>query len=420
MIKLLLILLFFVSSMTVTAQETKTDDGKKPTPVKHYSQSKIRKMIDEARGYVKTGKNLDKAEKLMTTLLQDSTTHNNVRIYATLAEIAQKDYDIENEKLYLNQKSDTATVFRKMSKLFKVRESLDSAEQRFVKMNNVKEKFRERNAAIMDKYRPNLYYGGLFFLRKSDYNTAYDFFRQYIECDRQPLFSGYDYIEKDSLMSSAAYWTIYCGYQLKDADKTLKYRELGLSQKERLPFALHHLAETYLMRKDTTNYVKTLKEGFSKFPSHTYFFPRIVEYYDRVGMIDTAMVITDEALKVDPDNVYYKYAKSSLLVKQGDYIKAASLASEVIEQDSDIVPEAWYVAGIAYFNHALEIDHSNRPSREVRKRVNSYYEKSRPYMEHYRSLAPERKEQWGPVLYNIYLNLNMGAQFEEMERIMKE
>ena len=114
-----------------------------------------------------TGKNLDKAEKLMTTLLQDSTTHNNVRIYATLAEIAQKDYDIENEKLYLNQKSDTATVFRKMSKLFKVRESLDSAEQRFVKMNNVKEKFRERNAAIMDKYRPNLYYGGLFFLRKS-------------------------------------------------------------------------------------------------------------------------------------------------------------------------------------------------------------------------------------------------------------
>ena len=38
-------------------------------------------------------------------------------------------------------------------------------------------------------------------------------------------------------------------------------------------------------------------------------------------------------------------------------------------------------------------------------------------MEKFRQLAPEQKSKWVPVLYTIYLNLNMGQQFGEIDRI---
>lgn len=41
-------------------------------------------------------------------------------------------------------------------------------------------------------------------------------------------------------------------------------------------------------------------------------------------------------------------------------------------------------------------------------------------MEAYRKLAPDEKQKWAPALYRIYLNLNMGKQFEEIDKIMRK
>ena len=48
------------------------------------------------------------------------------------------------------------------------------------------------------------------------------------------------------------------------------------------------------------------------------------------------------------------------------------------------------------------------------------YQKALPYIEQYRQLLPNEKAKWGPVLYRIYLNLNMGKQFDEIDRLLKE
>lgn len=45
---------------------------------------------------------------------------------------------------------------------------------------------------------------------------------------------------------------------------------------------------------------------------------------------------------------------------------------------------------------------------------------ARPYMEAYRKLAPDEKRKWAPALYRIYLNLNMGKQFEEIDKVMRK
>ena len=54
-----------------------------------------------------------------------------------------------------------------------------------------------------------------------------------------------------------------------------------------------------------------------------------------------------------------------------------------------------------------------------KKMLRTYYQKARTYMEYYRQLMPDEKWKWAPVLYRIYLNLNLGKQFDEIDRILK-
>ena len=43
-----------------------------------------------------------------------------------------------------------------------------------------------------------------------------------------------------------------------------------------------------------------------------------------------------------------------------------------------------------------------------------------PYLQRYRALAPDRKKQWALPLYTIYLNLNMGNEFDEIDKVIRE
>ena len=40
-------------------------------------------------------------------------------------------------------------------------------------------------------------------------------------------------------------------------------------------------------------------------------------------------------------------------------------------------------------------------------------------MEKYRTLRPDKRDKWATALYNIELNLNLGREFEEIDRILR-
>ncbi|MBR0388557.1 MAG: hypothetical protein IJK37_00390, partial [Prevotella sp.] len=85
-----------------------------------------RKQIGEARTILKSGKNLEQAEKLMTDLLKDSANQQNVRIYDIWLQSVEKQYLAINEKMYIKQKVDTAAFFNLAKRMFVVAEKLDS------------------------------------------------------------------------------------------------------------------------------------------------------------------------------------------------------------------------------------------------------------------------------------------------------
>ena len=376
-----------------------------------------KKTMTQVKDYIKSGKNLDKAEKLMTDLLNDSSSRGNEKVWLLLFESKRKQYDQGNEKLYLKEKYDTTALFLVGKRMFDTLEGLDSLDRLPDARGKVKLKYRDRSAELLNIYRPNLFNGGVFFMKKHDFSCAYDFFDTYINSAVKPMFARYQYAERDKRLPEAAYWASYCGYKLEKPQLTLRHTYQALKDSVHLPYMLQYLAETYKLEKDTARYVQTLKDGFSKYPKFPFFFPRLIDYYSHIGAYDEAMKSCDEALQTDSANTLFRYAKSSLLLTMGRYKQSFAISKALIAEN-DTLADAYLNAGLALFDQAVELDKKTQSGSKKYNQILELYRKAMPYLEKYRAMAPDQKDKWALPLYTIYLNLNMGKQFDEIDKLI--
>lgn len=378
-----------------------------------------KKEIQTAKDQVKAGKNLDQAAASMKKLLADSANRTNRKIWTIYFDAVRKQYEQGNEKLYLKQKYDTAQLFNYTRQLFEVAFQYDSVETAPDKKGRRDFEFRKGHSDYLAHIRSNLYNGGIWFLNKKKYPDAYKFFDCYIECASQPMFKQYNYGEKDKHLPTAAYYAVYSGYKMKDPKATLHHSYEALKDTVHYNYMLQYLAETYMLEKDTARYVASLNEGFKRVPTFPYFFPRLVEYYVVRNQLDSAMTVVNEALTVVPDSDVYLAAKSNLLLEQGKLQECIEVSKKVIEVNQKL-SDPYYNAGICYFNLAVEQDKNSHNSRKVKEQVEANYKKALPYLVKYREMEPKEQGKWAFPLYTIYLNLNMGKEFDEIDKVMKQ
>lgn len=375
-----------------------------------------KKEIQQAEAIVKSGKNLDKAEQQMRRLLTDSVNRRNLKIWSTMTNAVRGQYLQGNERLYLRQKQDTAALFKLAHKMFRDYQAMDSIDALPDKKGRIRIKYRSSHAAFLQAYRPNLYNGGVFFLRRHSYQEAFTLLDAFLDCQRQPLFEN-QHFEQDPLNPTAAFWTVLCGYQLDNPSIALKYKDLALQDTARLENCLQYLAEIYKKQCDKQLYEQTLVDGFERYPNSSYFFPRLIDHLNSTNQRDRAMTIVDEALAANDSSELFIFAKSNMLLNQGDYDACIALCDTLIARN-DTLADAYYNAGVAYVNKAFLIE-KGRVGAKQRKQMRQLYQKALPYMERYRALAPQEKDKWAAALYNIYLKLNMGREFEEIDRILR-
>lgn len=378
-----------------------------------------KKDISTARQYVKAGNNLDKAEQMMTNLLKDSANRGNTKIWMTLFDAVKKQYDLGNEKLYLKQPYDTASLFIANRKMYTVLMGLDTIDAQSAKKGKGDFEYRKRSASILNTYRPNLYNGGIFFIHKGQYDKAYDCLDTYISMADHPMFSKYNYAENDKRIPEAAYWAVYCGYKMKNSKATLHHTYLALKDTAHYNLMLQYLAETYKMENDTVRYIKTLEEGFKLYPHFSFFFPRLIEFYSHNGNTRKALAICNDALALDTANTVYRFAKSTLLLNMGRYDECIDVCDQLIAEN-DSLADVYLNAGLAYYNQGVSIDKQSLKSKKQRSAMLDFYTKAMPYLQRYKVLAPDQKEKWLSPLYTIYLNLNMGREFDEINKLMME
>ena len=375
-----------------------------------------KKEISQAQTIVKSGKNLAQAEQQMRKLLKDSINQKNIKVWVILTEAVRGQYLAGNERMYLRQQQDTAALFKLALKMFGDYQSLDSVDALPDKKGRVHLKYRNSNSAFLNIYRPNLYNGGVYFLRKQNYKEAFSMIDAFLDCQRQPLFENYHY-ERDTLNRTAAFWTVLCGYQTGDHEMALKYKDLALQDTLHLESCFQYLAEIYKQQGDKPNYEWSLVKGFECNPSSSYFFPRLIDYYNTSNQTERAMTIVNDALQTNDSSELFLFAKSNLLLNQGDYDECIAICDTLIARN-DTLADAYYNAGVAYVNKAFLLE-KGKVDVKQRREIRQLYQKALPYMERYRALAPQEKDKWAAALYNIYLKLNMGKQFEEIDQMLR-
>jgi hypothetical protein len=374
-----------------------------------------KKEIAQARSYIKSGKNLDKAEQLMTDLLKKPENRQNEKIFLTAYQAVQAQYDELNQKLYLKQKYDTVSLFDNTRRMFLLLESFDSIDAKPNRKGVIKPKYRAKHSALLDSYRNNLYAGGNYFVRHGDYKKALTYYRLYFDCLRQPLFSDMKYSVKDKSVPSVAYWATYAGYKMKEPSATIEYAQIALTDSTNADKVLQYLTEAYQQSGDTVNYVKTLERGFCRYPLYPFFFARLIDYYNMNNRTDSVLSLTGRAMAINDTLTLFRFARSTAFLNAGLYDEAIAMADSIIA-GNDSLADAYFNVATAYIDKAAAL--GNATSRKKHAQIIALYRKALPYMERYRALAPDMKEKWSPALYLLYLNLNMGKQFDEIDRLI--
>lgn len=372
-----------------------------------------KKELSQARTILKSGKGVEQAEKLMTGLLKDSANRENKKIYLLWYESVLMQYQAVNEKLYMKQRQDTAQFFMLTKRLFEVAEALDSLDMQPDKKGRVAPEYRRENVRQLSVYRPNLFNAATYFVRKGQYQQAFDFSEAYIDCTRQPLFSELHLDSTDRRLPEAAYWATYSAYRQQDAVRTLRYRQLALRDTAKTQFTLQYIAEARHWLKDDSLYMETLREGFSRYPRNPYFFPRLMDYYTSRNDNQRALETVNRALAANDSSQLTLFAKATVLFNLGRLDESIAV-SKTLLQRNDSLPDPYYNIGICYMNKALELN-----ALRDKKALRRLYQQARQYMERYRELAPQEQRKWAPALYRIYLNLNMGRQFDEIDRLLR-
>ncbi len=374
-----------------------------------------KKEISQARTYIKSGKGFDKAEQLMQNLLKDSVHRKNEKIHLIYIESIRKQYESVNENMYLKKTVDTAAFFNIVRRLFLASERFDSLDAMPNEKGVVKTKYREKNSAYLNTIRRNLFNGGAYFIRKQKYADAYNMMDTYLNCSRQPLFSSYHYPEN----SEAAYWALFSGYKQSKPTLTLKYADVAKRDTSHLEYTLQYLCETYKSLNDTAAYVATLKEGIQRYLDYPYFFTYLVDYYNGKEQLDSALVVVEKGLAHDPERELYLFAKNNLLLNLGQYEECIKISDKLIAKN-EMLAEAYYNAGVSYINMAFMLEKEKINTRKQREAIIDKYRKAKPYIEKYRELSPDKKDRWAAALYNVYYNLNMGKEFEEIDKLLRK
>lgn len=366
-----------------------------------------KKEIQQARDNVKSGKNLEQVEKSMLKLLEDSANVYNPRIYRLLNASVQKQYVQLNEKMYLKQSVDSAAFFH----------TLNRAYNHAFRTDSIFPSERKQYANFLYTYLPNLYAGGIFLFQKGKYSEAYKLLDTYLECKHHPIFESHR--KEIHHIKAASFRALCCGYRINDYAKTVKHRKQALLFKPGNMVAMKYLAETY-QKSDSTysKYIELLDSGFVKYPCEEYFLTRLLNHHLANQRLEEGLEIADKAILQCPDNVLYRYAKSNILLSMERFEECVVSVDSTLAI-SDTISDSYYLGGIANVYLAERLESVAAKSKVDKEKMLAYYSAALPYLEKYREREPERIDKWGSPLYNIYLNLNKGKEFEEIHKLLR-
>lgn len=381
----------------------------------------------QQRENIKKSQKLEETAKELLDEAQNTNTDRDTRIecYRLAAECSKKLNAIENEKLYLGQKYDTARFFSTVLDMYQRIFLADSVSALPDGYGRSKPSNRKSNRSMLLPYRPYLQTAGKWYFAKKNYAEAYRFFDRYVQASKHPIFDKDKFFSTDTLIPSVAYLAVISAHEAKQAQGVIRYGELAKRAGLKSHLIHEFITQAWQQMGDEKRWEKSLWQGVTEYPSYTYFFTHLIDHLTETDQLAAGMAVADSLSKAQPDLAIAWYAKALILMRQHHDEDVISACDECIRRDSTFA-EAYYTKGLAALNLAV-IETEKAPTdltdpayAEGQQRIRSRYEQAKEPMEHFRTLKPDDKERWAAPLYRIYLHLNMGQEFEEMDKLLNK
>lgn len=384
-----------------------------------------------------------KAEKLINQALTNPETKDQAETWDVAGFIQRRRSEKEMENAYLRKPYDTLQVYNSALNMCRYYFKCDELAQIPNEKGKVKNKYRKPNSSTILAERGNLINGGIQYYNrylenenKEDGEKALSFFGTYVDIAGHPMFAEDATVKADTLLPQIAYYAAMVATRLEDYPGVLKYAPYAKDDKEVGKYAMEFVSLALKAQGETDKWVASLQEGVQKYPDHQFFFGNLIDYYSNNNKYDEAMKFADDMLAKDPNNSFYLYVKGYLYHNQYTVLKeekkddevAAALekAIEFYQKTTEVDPnyaEAYSNLGLVYclqaqdYSEKSTTDVNDPKYKEDQEVLKTFYEKARPCYEKARELQPDKKELWLNGLYRVYYNLEMGPEFEEIEKL---
>ena len=406
------ILFLFILLSLVNTGSYAADKQKAPKLVKLATLHKAANLA------IKNSNGQDNAKKNLLGALdrENLTSKDRANIYYTCALLDESLNSVQNTKAYLKQVCDTAALFSTLLNMYGNLYKCDSVDALPNTKGIVKQKYNSKTNSLRSKHLTNILNGGKYYLSKNNYAMAYNFFDSYHTYTRP----------SDANLPKVAYWATFSSYKLGQYDNTLKYIDQAFSAVGEHEGAIlqEYKCRSHQALKNDSSYIKDLVDGVRKYPSHDFFFVNLADIYCEKHMYKEGLALADSLIKLDPEKPLYWFSKSKYMLAESDYEKCIEYSDSTIRRDSTYT-DAYYNKGISFLNLAWIrqdgacTDLLDPKCLEDKKAIESLYRKAQPCMEMVRKLEPENKDRWGRHLYRIYLFLNRGKEFEEIDKLLR-
>ena len=317
----------------------------------------------------------------------------------------------------MKRSPDTTAFFNRLYSIFDYALLTERAEQQ---QDSARHKFRQEHALLLNNYYPNLTAASLYFFNLQKMSDAARFSKMAIEAQRSTLFAHQRANLSSNALAQHAQRYLFAQLHLKNYAECERYKDLAWTDTLRREQVLEALTIAADAQADSSRLLRYLRQGINAYPRNTFFFTHLSDYDFNRRRPDSVLFWVDLLLPEDTTNATLYLAQAIAYEHLGNDNLCIRAAHNLLRCDSTSI-EAQYLLGRSYFRQAQRVELPTsinaRSYSAAYRRRQQLYTLARPHLEAFRRLQPDKVSAWRPMLYEIYLKLNLGREFEEISQI---
>lgn len=259
---------------------------------------------------------------------------------------------------------------------------------------------------------------GILAFQAENYSKAAKIFDGYIQISENP------YLFPSAPADTAIiYNAALAAYNAKEWDMAIKYFNKSIDLRYRTGDPILLLNNVFGEQKDLDKQIANLKNGFSIYPQDDRILAQLINIYLENEKNEEALLYLDEAIKNDPNNASFYYAKGVLYSKTGKFEESVSYYNQSLEKDPNNF-NTLYNLGVLYYNKGVDKTNESNDIKDMKMydiakaEANSYFENSLPFMERAAVVNPTDKEVL-TSLKGLYYRFNKMDKYNEVDARLK-